>query len=80
MTSDSGELTLKGARHPLVERKRGNFVANDAKFERGKRHFHILTGPNMGGKSTYMRSVGERIFDNILCMERYEFYISSGPL
>ncbi|OQR68918.1 DNA mismatch repair protein Msh2-like, partial [Tropilaelaps mercedesae] len=54
---DGEELKLKGIRHPLVERKRGNFVPNDVHFRRGERHFHVLTGPNMGGKSTYMRSI-----------------------
>ncbi|XP_022652038.1 DNA mismatch repair protein Msh2-like isoform X2 [Varroa jacobsoni] len=57
LESEGKELILKGVRHPLVERKRGSFVANDVHFERQNKHFHVLTGPNMGGKSTYMRSI-----------------------
>jgi DNA mismatch repair protein MutS len=52
-------LKLEGSRHPAVERhlKDQNFVANDAHMHMDKRKFMLITGPNMGGKSTYMRQV-----------------------
>jgi len=53
------ELVINGGRHPLVEQslEPGNFVANDTKMHLSDRRFMLLTGPNMGGKSTYMRQV-----------------------
>jgi len=52
-------LSITGGRHPVVERFLGGepFVANDTHMDRKKRRFMLLTGPNMGGKSTYMRQV-----------------------
>ncbi|MBF0281846.1 MAG: DNA mismatch repair protein MutS [Zetaproteobacteria bacterium] len=53
-------LEIEGGRHPVVERclKAGeNFVANDTHMDMKQRRFMLLTGPNMGGKSTYMRQV-----------------------
>jgi len=52
-------LKLVGGRHPVVERhlKDAPFVANDAHMHMKNRRFMLLTGPNMGGKSTYMRQV-----------------------
>jgi DNA mismatch repair protein MutS len=48
-------LRIDGGRHPVVERaSREPFVANDVRFDEGRRML-IITGPNMGGKSTYMR-------------------------
>lgn len=47
-------LELTGARHPVLE-SQGGFVANDVSFNK-KRKFLLMTGPNMGGKSTYLRT------------------------
>ncbi len=48
-------LAIEGGRHPVVERFLGGaFVPNDLKLD-GERRMLIITGPNMGGKSTYMR-------------------------
>lgn len=53
-------MTLVAGRHPLVERHLSGaepFVANDTHMDLEARRFMLLTGPNMGGKSTYMRQV-----------------------
>ena len=50
-------LTIKGGRHPLVERHlpEGAFVANDLELDPASEQIIILTGPNMAGKSTFLR-------------------------
>jgi len=52
-------LKIEGGRHPVVEQFLNDapFVANDTHMDMKKRQFMLLTGPNMGGKSTYMRQV-----------------------
>jgi len=52
-------LNIVGGRHPVVEQCLTDtaFVANDTQMDMKKRQFMLLTGPNMGGKSTYMRQV-----------------------
>lgn len=57
--NDSKELVLKDARHPVVEQilKDGSFVANDISLNETTKRVMILTGPNMSGKSTYLRQV-----------------------
>lgn len=50
---------VQGSRHPCVEVQEGvSFVANDCVLNRGNSWFSIITGPNMGGKSTFIRQVG----------------------
>ena len=52
-------LSIKGGRHPLVERAlpAGVFVPNDLELDADGDQIIILTGPNMAGKSTYLRQV-----------------------
>ena len=52
---DEPMLLIEGGRHPVVERAgREPFIPNDVRFDDARRML-IITGPNMGGKSTYMR-------------------------
>lgn len=53
----NGEITIKDGRHPLVERilSRDLFVPNDTALNHRDSEIMIITGPNMAGKSTYMR-------------------------
>ncbi|WP_281195875.1 DNA mismatch repair protein MutS [Halorubrum sp. F4] len=51
---DAG-IEIEGGRHPVVERTEDSFVPNDADLPRGS--IAVITGPNMSGKSTYMRGV-----------------------
>ncbi len=57
--NSDGELLIVGGRHPVIEellRQRGErFVPNDLCFEPGRQQLLLITGPNMGGKSTYLR-------------------------
>lgn len=55
----NGRLEIKDGRHPLVERiiHDGLFVPNDTRLDHSDCETMILTGPNMAGKSTYMRQV-----------------------
>jgi DNA mismatch repair protein MutS len=55
---DSRELLIREGRHPVVERSlRGHFVPNDSRINSGDEQILIITGANMAGKSTYMRSI-----------------------
>ena len=56
-TEESQKIELVEARHPLVEIYQENepFVVNDLSLSQEDRYISIITGPNMGGKSTYMR-------------------------
>ena len=54
---DEPEIIIKQGKHPVVEATVKHFVANDTKLSFDNR-LHVVTGPNMGGKSTYMRQVG----------------------
>jgi DNA mismatch repair protein MutS len=52
---ETNELDVEGARHPIVEAYGGvDFVPNDCCLD-AQRRFLLITGPNMGGKSTYLR-------------------------
>jgi DNA mismatch repair protein MutS len=51
---DEPLIHIAAGRHPVVERQVDNFIANDLRLSRA-RHMLLITGPNMGGKSTYMR-------------------------
>jgi DNA mismatch repair protein MutS len=55
--ADDGVISLKDARHPVVEKMMpdGSFIANDLYLDPQSRRVAIITGPNMAGKSTYMR-------------------------
>ncbi|HEY4818406.1 MAG TPA: DNA mismatch repair protein MutS, partial [Candidatus Acidoferrum sp.] len=57
--NSSGELLIVAGRHPVIEellRQRGErFVPNDLFFEPARQQLLLITGPNMGGKSTYLR-------------------------
>ena len=52
-------IEIKEGRHPVVERliPSGSFVPNDTLLNEGEDRVNIITGPNMAGKSTYMRQV-----------------------
>lgn len=55
--NDKQEIMITGGRHPVVERARDHaFIANDTKLDDSQSTW-IITGPNMGGKSTYLRQV-----------------------
>jgi len=50
------QLTIENGRHPVVEAEVDRFIANDTRLA-DERKLLLITGPNMGGKSTYMRQV-----------------------
>ena len=53
---DNVGVDIRGGRHPVVERQVENFIRNDARLAAHRRML-MITGPNMGGKSTFMRQV-----------------------
>ena len=57
--NERGVISIKNGRHPVVEQMMRDdlFVANDTELDNGKNRVSIITGPNMAGKSTYMRQV-----------------------
>lgn len=59
IVDNSGEIDIKEGRHPVIEKilPSGAFVQNDTYLDVNDNRFSIITGPNMAGKSTYMRQV-----------------------
>ncbi len=57
--NEKGLIQIKNGRHPVVEQMMRDdlFVSNDTSLDNGKNRISIITGPNMAGKSTYMRKV-----------------------
>lgn len=57
--NEQGIIEIKNGRHPVVEKMvQGDmFIPNDTLLDNGKNRISIITGPNMAGKSTYMRQV-----------------------
>ena len=56
---NNGVIDIKDGRHPVIEKilPSGSFVQNDTYLDKGENRLAIITGPNMAGKSTYMRQV-----------------------
>lgn len=59
IVDNSGEIDIKDGRHPVIEKtiETGTFVSNDTYLNKSSDRLSIITGPNMAGKSTYMRQV-----------------------
>jgi DNA mismatch repair protein MutS len=53
--NESGSILIRDGRHPVVERTLSGFVPNDTHMDCQENQFLLITGPNMAGKSTYMR-------------------------
>ena len=55
--NENGKIDIKDGRHPVVEQMipNGSFISNDTLLDDKKQRISIITGPNMAGKSTYMR-------------------------
>jgi DNA mismatch repair protein MSH2 len=59
LDADAGKLEMERLRHPCVENQPDieNYVPNDVMLSKYDKKFYIVTGPNMGGKSTYIKSI-----------------------
>ena len=59
VVDNSGVIEIKDGRHPVIEKMlpSGSFIANDTYMDKDENRLSIITGPNMAGKSTYMRQV-----------------------
>jgi DNA mismatch repair protein MutS len=57
--NNEGSIIIENGRHPVIEKmlQTGSFVSNDTKLDNLNEQLLIITGPNMAGKSTYMRQV-----------------------
>ncbi len=62
--NNDGVLDIRNGRHPVVELMQGEneFIANDTYLDNDKSRISIITGPNMAGKSTYMRQTALIVF------------------
>lgn len=59
IVDDGTEITVRDGRHPILDRTlSGQFVPNDTELDGDRARLLVLTGPNMSGKSTYMRQIG----------------------
>lgn len=59
VVNDNGKIIIKNGRHPVIEKidKNNLFIANDVYLDNNENMIHLITGPNMAGKSTYMRQI-----------------------
>ena len=59
IVDEGPEIEIKNGRHPVIEKMlpRGSFIGNDTYLNKTSDRLSIITGPNMAGKSTYMRQV-----------------------
>ena len=59
IVDNSGTIDIKDGRHPVIEKMlpSGSFVQNDTYLDKSENRLAMITGPNMAGKSTYMRQV-----------------------
>ena len=57
--NEGDKISISEGRHPVVERlmEKGSFIPNDTELDRNRNQILIITGPNMAGKSTYLRQV-----------------------
>jgi DNA mismatch repair protein MutS len=57
--SEFGDINIKGGKHPVIDKilPTGAFIANDTLLDNKEEQLILITGPNMAGKSTYMRQV-----------------------
>jgi DNA mismatch repair protein MutS len=57
-TAPNGEIEIRNGRHPVLEQTSGErFVPNDASLDHVRQQLMLITGPNMAGKSTYIRQI-----------------------
>ncbi len=59
--NDGDKIFIEGGRHPVVEKllpPGERFISNDLNMDPKNEQIHIITGPNMAGKSTYLRQIG----------------------
>lgn len=59
LESESGKIDIERMRHPCIENQPDieNYIPNDVIFDKNGKKFYLITGPNMGGKSTFLKSV-----------------------